>query len=43
MNVCKTQIDITGNPDFKLRCLLEADLVTNQDLIEEVTDGADKQ
>ena len=43
MKICKTKFDVVGNPDFKLQSLIEADLVSVADEIEEVTDGADKQ
>ena len=43
MKICDTQFDIVGNPDFKLQSLIEANLVSFKDDIEEVTDGADKQ
>ena len=41
--ICDTQFDVIGNPEFKLESLLEADLVSVKDEIEEITDGADKQ
>jgi dynein heavy chain len=43
MRICNTRIDVVGNPDFKLQLLIEADLVSVREQIEEVTDGADKQ
>lgn len=43
MNICDTQFEIVGNPDFKLQSLLDINLVSFKDEIEEVTDGADKQ
>lgn len=43
MEICEMHFDVIGNPDFKLQSLLEADLVSKRDEIEEVTDGADKQ
>ena len=43
MGICKIHFDVVGNVDFKLHSLLDADLVSNKDSIEEVTDGADKQ
>lgn len=43
VEICGVQLDVVGNADFKLASLLEADLVTARDSIEEVTDGADKQ
>eukprot|EP00814_Leptocylindrus_danicus_P009510 CAMPEP_0116004988 /NCGR_PEP_ID=MMETSP0321-20121206/911_1 /TAXON_ID=163516 /ORGANISM="Leptocylindrus danicus var. danicus, Strain B650" /LENGTH=4605 /DNA_ID=CAMNT_0003473357 /DNA_START=128 /DNA_END=13942 /DNA_ORIENTATION=- len=43
MEICEMRFDVIGNPDFKLQSLLEADLVSKRDEIEEVTDGADKQ
>ena len=43
MNICGTQFEVIGNPDFKLQSLIEADLVSVKEDIEEVTDGADKQ
>ena len=43
MRICNTKFDVLGNPEFKLQSLLEADLVSVNEDIEEVTDGADKQ
>ena len=43
MKICKTEFDVVGNSDFKLQSLIEADLVSVKEDIEEVTDGADKQ
>ena len=43
MKICNAKFDIVGNPEFKLQSLLEADLVSVREQIEEVTDGADKQ
>jgi len=43
MTICGTQFDIIGNPDFKLQSLIEANLVSVSEEIEEITDGADKQ
>ena len=43
MRICDAKFDVVGNPEFKLQSLLEADLVTNREEIDEVTDGADKQ
>eukprot|EP00957_Ditylum_brightwellii_P014038 1058799-Ditylum_brightwellii.AAC.1 len=43
MKICNTQFDVVGNPEFKLQSLIEADLVSAREEIEEVTDGADKQ
>lgn len=43
MKICNTQFDVVGNPEFKLQSLLEADLVSVKQEIEEITDGADKQ
>ncbi|KAL7543927.1 hypothetical protein ACHAXR_013293, partial [Thalassiosira sp. AJA248-18] len=43
MKICNTTFDVVGNPEFKLQSLLEADLVSASEEIEEVTDGADKQ
>lgn len=43
MKICNTQFDVVGNPDFKLQSLIEADLVSVSEEIEEITDGADKQ
>jgi dynein heavy chain len=43
MKICNTTFDVVGNPDFKLQSLLEANLVSVSEEIEEVTDGADKQ
>ncbi|KAL7522596.1 hypothetical protein ACHAWX_007291 [Stephanocyclus meneghinianus] len=41
--ICKTKFDVIGNPECKLLSLLEADLVSVKEEIEEITDGADKQ
>lgn len=43
MQICKTEFEVVGNPDFKLQSLIETDLVSVREDIEEVTDGADKQ
>jgi dynein heavy chain len=43
MKICETHFDIVGNPDFKLEELLDADLISHESALEEVTDGADKQ
>jgi len=43
MKICNTTFEVVGNPEFKLQSLLEADLVSVSEDIEEVTDGADKQ
>ena len=43
MKICNTTFEVVGNPEFKLQSLLEADLVSVSEEIEEVTDGADKQ
>ena len=43
MEICKAEFDVVGNPDFKLQSLIETDLVSHTEEIEEVTDGADKQ
>jgi dynein heavy chain, axonemal len=42
MVITKSEFDFSG-PEFKLSSLLEIDVVANQEEIEEVTDGADKQ
>ena len=38
-----TTFEVVGNPEFKLQSLLEADLVSVSEEIEEVTNGADNQ
>lgn len=43
MKICNTTFEVVGNPEFKLQSLLEANLVSVSEEIEEVTDGADKQ
>ena len=43
MQICNIRFDVLGIPDFKLQVLIEADLVSVLEQIEEVTDGADKQ
>ena len=43
MQICNTKFEVVGNPEFKLQSLLEANLVSVREKIEEVTDGADKQ
>ena len=43
MKVCDTELDVIGNSEFKLESLVDADLVSVADDIEEITDGADKQ
>ena len=43
MKICNTTFEVVGNPEFKLQSLLEADLVSVSEEIEEVTDGADNQ
>ena len=43
MKICDTEFEVVGNPDFKLQSLIETDLVSVKEDIEEVTDGADKQ
>lgn len=43
MKICEREFDIIGNPEFKLETLLEADLISVSEDIEEITDGADKQ
>lgn len=40
MQICNTKFDVVGNPDFKLQPLLESNLVSVSEQIEEVTDGA---
>jgi dynein heavy chain len=42
MTITKSTFDFEG-PDFKLQSLLDINLVSKRDEIEEVTDGADKQ
>lgn len=42
MQITKSTFDFSG-PDFRLQSLLDIDLVSHRDEIEEVTDGADKQ
>ena len=43
MKICDVELDVIGNSEFKLESLIEADLVSVSDDVEEVTDGADKQ
>ena len=43
MKICGKQFDVVGNPDFKLESLMDANLVSVKEEIEEITDGADKQ
>ena len=43
MKICNKRFDIVGNADFKLEELLDADLISYESALEEVTDGADKQ
>jgi len=43
MQICNTKFDVVGNPDFKLQPLLESNLVSVSEQIEEVTDGVKKQ
>ena len=43
MQICNTSFEVVGNPELKLQTLLEADLVSAKEEIEEITDGADKQ
>lgn len=42
MEITKAQFDFAG-PEFRLQSLLDIDLVSHRDEIDEVTDGADKQ
>lgn len=42
MTITKSKFDYSG-PDFRLQSLLDIDLLSKRDEIEEVTDGADKQ
>ena len=42
MEITKSNFDFAG-PEFRLQSLLDIDLVSRKDEIEEVTDGADKQ
>jgi dynein heavy chain len=43
MQICNQRFEIVGNPDFKVQALLDADLISFESELEEVTDGADKQ
>jgi len=43
MEICGTEWDVIGNPEFKLISLVESNLVDKCEEVEEVTDGADKQ
>jgi hypothetical protein len=42
MAITGSSFDFTG-PEFRLQSLLDINMVSNKDEIEEVTDGADKQ
>lgn len=43
MKVCKKEFDIVGNLEFKLQVLIEADLASVKEDIEEITEAAEKQ
>ena len=43
MEICNTQFDIVGNPEFKLQLLIETNIRSVVEEISEITDGADKQ
>lgn len=43
MKICNTTFDVVGNPEFKLESLIDANLLSVKEEIEEITDGADKQ